>query len=156
MMEKPVKMIVYVRGGICIDVITNLPDDSWEYALVDYDNEPDLPDNHVPFDKIEMKTLPSMVAIHDLIQTATCVIENQESGDLAGAVRRMKEILALIKFVSKDDQNRFTVFGYRTDHKCPFASWVAASTADEAKAVIGQQEPAVVVCGIVKGWARID
>ena len=152
-MEKPVKMIVYVRGGICIDVITNLPDDSWEYALVDYDNEPGLSDNHVPFDKIEMRTLPSMVAVHDLIQAATSVIENRESDDL---VRRMKEILTLIKLVSKENQNHFTVFGYRADHKCPFASWVAASTADEAKVVIGQQEPAVVVCGIVKGWTRID
>ena len=152
-MEKPVKIIVYVRGGICIDVITNLPDDSWEYALVDYDNEPHLSDNHIPFDKIEMRPLPSMVAVHDLIQTATCVIENRESDDL---VRRMKEILTLIKLVSKENQNHFTVFGYRTDHKCPFASWVAASTADEAKVVIGQQEPAVVVCGIVKGWTRID
>jgi len=55
-----------------------------------------------------------------------------------------------------DDQNHFTVFGYHTDHKCPFASWVAASTADEAKTVISQQQPAVVVCGIVKGWTQID
>ena len=156
MMEKPVKMIVYVRGGMCIDVVTNLPDDSWEYGLVDYDNEPDLPDNHVPFNKIEMRTLPSMVAVCDLIQAATGVIENWESGDLAGAVRQMTAILAQIDPVPQDEQNRYTVFGYRTDHKCPFASWVAANTADEAKVVIGQQQPAVVVCGVVKGWARLD
>ena len=155
-MEKPVKMIVYVRGGVCLDVITNLPDDSWEYALVDYDNEPDLPDNQVPFNKIEMRTLPSMVAVRDLIQAATGVIENWESGDLAGAVRQMTAILAQIDPVPQDEQNRYTVFGYRTDHKCPFASWVAANTADEAKVVIGQQQPAVVVCGVVKGWARLD
>ena len=100
-MEKPVKVIVYVRGGVCIDVITNLPDDSWEYVLVDYDNEPDLPENHVPFNKIEMRTLPSMMAVRDLIQAATGVIENWESGNLAGAVRRMKGILTLIKLVPK-------------------------------------------------------
>ena len=156
MMEKPVKMIVYVRGGMCIDVVTNLPDDSWEYGVVDYDNEADLPDNHVPFNKIEMRTLPSMVAVCDLIQAATGVIENWESGDLAGAVRQMTAILAQIDPVPQDEQNRYTVFGYRTDHKCPFASWVAANTADEAKVVIGQQQPAVVVCGVVKGWARLD
>ena len=48
-MEEPIKIIAYVRGGMCIDVVTNLPEDSWEYSVVDYDNEPDLPDNHVPF-----------------------------------------------------------------------------------------------------------
>ena len=155
-MEKPVKMIVYARGGMCIGVITNLPDDSWEYALVDYDNEPDLPDDHIPFTKAEMKTLPSMATVFDLISAAIWVIDNWESGDLAGAVRQMAAILAQIDSVPQDEQNRFTVFGYHTDHKSPFATWVAACTADEAKTVIGQQHPTVVVCGIVKGWARLD
>ena len=155
-MEKSVKITVYVRGGMCIDVATNLPEDSWEYALVDYDNEPDLPDNHVPFTNGEMQILPSMAAVCDLIQAATRVIENRESGDLEGAVRQMAAILAQIDPVPQDEQNRYTVFGYRTDHKRPFASWVAACTVDEAKAVIGQQHPAVVVCGIVKGWTRLD
>ena len=155
-MEKPVKIIVYVRGGMCIDVITNLPDDSWEYALVDYDNEPDLPDDHIPFTKAEMKTLPSMVIVFDLISAAIWVIDNWESGDLAGAVRQMAAILAQIDSVPQDEQNRYTVFGYHTDHKSPFATWVAACTEDEAKTVIDQQHPAVVVCGIVKGWTRLD
>ena len=155
-MEKPVKMIVYVRGGMCIDVITNLPDDSWQYSLVDYDNEPELPDDHIPFTKAEMKTLPSMAAVCDLIQAAAGVIENWESGDLAGSVRQMAAILAQIDPVPPDQENRYTVFGYNTDRKCPFASWVAACTVDEAKAVIAQQYPAVVVCGVVKGWLRLD
>jgi len=47
-------------------------------------------------------------------------------------------------------------FPERLHHKCPFASWVAACSADEAKTVIGQQQPAVVVCGIVKGWTQLD
>lgn len=55
----PVKIVVYVMGGLCQDVKTNLPDDSWEYALVDYDNESDLPDNHIPYAAEDMKTLPS-------------------------------------------------------------------------------------------------
>jgi len=155
-MEKPVKIIIHVRGGMCIDVITNLPDDSWEYAIVDYDNKPDLPDNHIPFDKAEMRTLPSMVVVSDLIQAATGVVENWESGELADAVRQMGEILTLVKVVPEDDQNRYTVFGYRTDLKCPFASWVAANTEDEARAVISRQHPFVVVCGVVKGWTRIN
>ena len=155
-MEKPVKVIVYVRGGMCQDVVTNLPDDSWEYFLVDYDNQPDLPDDHVPFSKADMKILPSMEMLFNLIDATEWVIENWESGDLAGAVRQMAAILAQIEPVPQDEQNRYTVFGYRTDHKCPFASWVAACTADEAKAVIGQQQSAVVVCGVVKGWARLD
>ena len=155
-MAKAVKVIVYIRGGTCIDVVTNLPADSWEYAAVDYDNEPDLPDDHVPFTKAEMKTLPSMVAVSDLIQAATCVIENWDSGDLAGAVRQMAAILAQIDPVPEDEQNRYTVFGYRTDYKCPFASWVAACTVDEAKTVIAQQHPTVVVCGIMKGWIQLN
>ena len=93
---KPVKIIVYVKGGVCLEVKTNLPDDSWEYGLVDYDNEPDLPDDYVPFTKAEMRTLPSMAAVFDLIGAATRVIENWESGDLAGAVRQMAEILTQI------------------------------------------------------------
>ena len=108
---------------------------------MDYDNEPDLPDNHIPFTKGEMKTLPSMAIVFDLI---------------SAAIRQMSAILAQMDSVPQDEQNRYTVFGYHTDHKFPFASWVAACTADEAKTVIGQQQPAVVVCGIVKGWTRLD
>ena len=155
-MEKPVKIIVYVRGGMCQDVVTNLSDESWEYSLVDYDNQPDLPDDYVPFTKAEMKILPSLEKLFDLINAAERIIENWESGDLAGAVRQMAAILAQLDPVPQDEQNRYTVFGYRTDLECPFASWVAANTTDEAKAVIGQQEPAVVVCGVVKGWAQLD
>ena len=155
-MEKPVKIIVYVRGGMCIDVVTNLSHDSWQYSLVDYDNEPDLPDDHIQFTKAEMKTLPSMAAVCDLIQAAAGVIENWESGDLAGSVRQMAAILAQIDPVPPDQDNRYTVFGYHTDRKCHFASWVAACTIDEAKAVIAQQHPTVVVCGVVKGWVRLD
>ena len=152
--EPSVKIVVYVRGGMCIDVVTNLPDDSWEYSLVDYDNEPDLPVGHVPFTKGEMKTLPSMAAIVDLIRAAEGVIENWESGDLAGAVRQMAAILAQIDPVPQNQENRYTVFGYRTDLKCPFSTWVAACTVDETKAVMSQQHPTVVVCGIVKGWVQ--
>ena len=153
----PVKIIVYIRGGLCQEIKTNLPHASWEYALVDYDNDPDLPDDYLPFTKTERSILPSMATVCDLISSAGRVIENWESGDLAGAVRQMAAILAQIEPVPQDEQNRYTVFGYRTDHKCPFASWAAACTADEAKAVIGQQQSAVVVvCGVVKGWARLD
>ena len=155
-MEKPVKIIVYVRGGMCTEVVTNLPDDSWEYTIVDFDNEPNLPDDHVPFTKQEMKTLPTMTTVFDLIEAATKVLETWDSGDLAGAVRQMGATLAQIEPVPQDEQNRYTVFGYHTDHEGPFATWVAANTVDEVKTVIGQQQPAVVVCGVVKGWARID
>ena len=155
-MEKPVKIIVYVRGGMCQDVVTNLSDESWEYSLVDYDNQPDLPYDYVPFSKAEMKILPSLEKLFDLIDAAEDVIANWESGDLAGAVRQMAAILAQLDPVPLEEQNRYTVFGYRTDLECPFATWVAATTVDEVKTVIGQQEPAVVVCGVVKGWARLD
>ena len=37
-MEKPVKVIVYIRGGMCIDVVTNLSEDSWDYTIMDYDD----------------------------------------------------------------------------------------------------------------------
>ena len=102
-MEKPVNVIVYVRGGMCIDVVTNLPDDSWQYSLVDFDNEPDLPDNHIPFTEAEMKTLLSMAIVFDLISAAILVIDNWESGDLAGAVRQMAAILAQIDSVPHNE-----------------------------------------------------
>ena len=155
-MEKPVKIVVYVRGGMCIDVVTNLLDDSWEYAIGDFDNEPDLPDGHVPFTEAEMNTLPSMITVYDLIGAATSVLENWESGDLSGSVRQMAAVLAQIDPVPQDQQNRYTVFGYNTDRKVPFSSWVAACTVDEAKVVIGQQHPTVVVCGVVKGWVQLN
>ena len=44
------QIAIYIRGGVCIEVKTNLPDDTWKYEIVDYDNNPDLPDNYFPFD----------------------------------------------------------------------------------------------------------
>ena len=95
-MQNPVKVIVYVRGGMCQEVKTNLPDDSWEYGLVDYDNDPDLPDDYLPFNKAEMAPLPSSPAGFDLIRSAQAVIANWEKGDLAAAVRKLAEALATI------------------------------------------------------------
>lgn len=40
------KIKIYIRGGICIDVQTTLPDNTWEYEIIDYDDEPELKDNH--------------------------------------------------------------------------------------------------------------
>ena len=51
------KIIVYIKGGICQDVKTNIPEELWDYAIVDYDNDPDLPDDHIPFSKNEMEPL---------------------------------------------------------------------------------------------------
>lgn len=53
--KRQAKIIVYIKGGVCQDVKSNISDNCWEYALVDYDNEPDLPDNYVPFSEDEMK-----------------------------------------------------------------------------------------------------
>lgn len=92
----PVKIIVYIQGGVCLAVKTNLPADSWEYALVDYDNDPDLPEDHVPFREAEMKTLPSLTVIPYLREAATEMIDNWESGDLATSVRHMAGVLAKI------------------------------------------------------------
>ena len=44
------QIAVYIRGGVCTDVKSNLSDDAWEYKVVDYDNNPDLPDDYSPFD----------------------------------------------------------------------------------------------------------
>ena len=47
--HKKIQITVYIRGGVCIDVKTNLPDNTWEYDVIDYDNNaPELPDNHGP------------------------------------------------------------------------------------------------------------
>ena len=47
--EDSVKFIVYIKGGTCHDVKCNLPSDLWQYALVNYDNNPHLPDDYSPF-----------------------------------------------------------------------------------------------------------
>jgi hypothetical protein len=46
-----------VGHGICQDVKTNIPEQLWDYAIVDYDNDPNLPDDHIPFSKDEMEPL---------------------------------------------------------------------------------------------------
>ena len=53
--KRQAKIIVYIKGGICQDVKTNIPEELWDYAVVDYDNDPDLPDEHVPFSENEMR-----------------------------------------------------------------------------------------------------
>ena len=93
----PVKIIIYIKGGICQEIKTNLSDGSWEYSVVDYDNEPALPDGYMPYGLAEMKALPSMAVVRNLIDAATSVTEDWESGDLAGSVRKMTEILDRIK-----------------------------------------------------------
>jgi len=55
--KRQAKIIVYIKGGICQDVKTNIPEELWDYAIVDYDNNPDLPDDHIPFSKDEMEPL---------------------------------------------------------------------------------------------------
>lgn len=55
--KRQAKIIVYIKGGICQDVKTNIPEELWDYAIVDYDNDPDLPDDHIPFSKNEMEPL---------------------------------------------------------------------------------------------------
>ena len=51
------RIIVYIKGGICQDVKANIPEGLWDYAIIDYDNNPDLPDDYVPFSENEMETL---------------------------------------------------------------------------------------------------
>jgi len=93
----PVKIIIHVRRGLCEDVKTNLPNDSWEYAIIDYDNEPCPPDNRIPFAAEDMKTLPSIPALLLLADAAKNVVSNWDTGDLAGAVRQITEILDRIE-----------------------------------------------------------
>ena len=155
-MEKPVKILVYVRGGVCLDVVSNLSEDSWDYTIVDYDNDPDLPEDHIQTTKAKMKILPFMEKLFELIDVAEKVIADWESGDLAESVRQMAAVLAQLEPVPPDEQTRFTVFGYRSDTECPFSTWVAANTVDEAKNLISQQHPNVIICGIVKGWTPLN
>ena len=55
--KRKVKIIVYVEGGVCYDVKTNITEGLWDYALVDYDNNPELPDDYMPFSEKEMKPI---------------------------------------------------------------------------------------------------
>ena len=86
----PVRFIVYIRGGLCQDVVTNLPESSWVYSLVDYDNEPGLPDNFNPFTPEEMQMLPDVKSVFDAAQR---VIDNWETNKLADAVRDLEKVL---------------------------------------------------------------
>lgn len=154
--EFPVKVIVYIQSGACQEVRTNLPGDSWEYGVIDYDNTPELSDGHEPFAKLKMKPLPSIVKLFDLVRSAEKVIGNWDSGDLAGAVRQMAAILYQIDSPPQSEQNRYTVFGYRVDQEKSYSTWVAACSTDEAKRVVMQQTPTIVICGIVKGWVPLN
>lgn len=93
----PVKIIIHVRRGLCEEVKTNLSDDSWEYAIIDHDNEPDLPDNRIPYAAEDMKTLLPIPVLLELAEAAKNVLINWETGDLAGAVRQITEILDRIE-----------------------------------------------------------
>ena len=95
--EKPVKIIVPIRGGVCQEVKTNLPENSWEYALVDYDNEPDLPDNYNPYKTSEMDIVPIIPQAHRLLITAKSVIANWETDDLARTVQELDKIVTEIE-----------------------------------------------------------
>ena len=53
--KRQAKIIVYIKGGVCQDIKTNIPNGCWDYALVDYDNEPDLPEDYIPFSEDQMK-----------------------------------------------------------------------------------------------------
>ena len=94
--EKPVKIIVTIRGGVCQEVKTNLPDDCWEYALVDHDNEPDLPDNYPPYKTSEMNIVPVIPQANRLLKVARSIISNWKNGDLAQAVRELGKIITEI------------------------------------------------------------
>jgi len=92
--ENLVKIIVTIKGGVCQEVKTNLPDDAWEYALVDYDNEPNLPDNYLPYRAGEMEIVQIIPQADQLLQAAQNVIANWESGDLAKSVRELDKIVS--------------------------------------------------------------
>ena len=94
---KPVEVIVYVRGGICQGVKTNLPDDSWEYSVVDYDKEPGLSDSSAPDRSAERKSLPSVLHLLELMNAAQQVVAHWERGDLAATVRALAQILAQLE-----------------------------------------------------------
>lgn len=92
--EKPVKIIVTICGGVCQEVKSNLPDGCWEYALVDYDNEPDLPDNYNPYKTSEMNIVSIIPHAHQLLIAAQSVIANRQSGDLTKSVRELDKIVS--------------------------------------------------------------
>ena len=93
--EKPVKIIVTIRGGVCQEVKTNLSDGCWEYALVDYDNEPNLPDNYHPYRASEMQVVPILPV--DLFHVAKKVIDHWETGHLAESVRELDRVISDIE-----------------------------------------------------------
>ena len=95
--ESTVKIIVTIRGGVCQEVKTNLPDGCWEYGLVDYDNEPKLPDNYNPYKASEMNIIPVIPQVTQLLIAAKNIIANWEIGDLAKSVRELDKIVTEIE-----------------------------------------------------------
>lgn len=93
--ETPVKIIVTIKGGVCHEVKTNLPDGGWEYALVDFDNEPSLPDNYHPYRADEMKTIPMLPV--ELFHVARKVTDNWETRHLAESVWELNRVISGIE-----------------------------------------------------------
>ncbi len=55
-MKEKIKIAVYVSGGVVTGITTNILEEDWEYAIVDYDNEPDLPEDYWPWEASDIKT----------------------------------------------------------------------------------------------------
>ena len=47
--KEKVQITIAVFRGLVVNVGVNLPEDEWEYKIVDYDKKPDLPDDYNPF-----------------------------------------------------------------------------------------------------------
>jgi hypothetical protein len=90
----PIKVVVFIRGGVCEDVKCNLARADWKYSVVDYDNNPDLKDNsgHI----CESRIVPLTPKGYELAMTAKEVIDNWPTSNLAGSVRKLGNILKSI------------------------------------------------------------
>ena len=93
----PVHVVVYLKACSCQEVRTNLPDDSWDYTVIDEDKEQGLLDSSTPAQDTAENILPSVPLLLELMDAAQQVVANWESGDLAAAVRALAQILAQLK-----------------------------------------------------------
>ena len=93
----PVHVVVHLKAGSCQTVRTNLPDDSWDYSVIDDDKEPGLSDSSAPVQNTAEKTMPSVPLLLELMNAAQQVVAHWESGDLAAAVRALAQILAQLE-----------------------------------------------------------
>ncbi len=64
-----------------------------EYRIVDYDNNPGLPDDHMLYSKEEMTIVQMLPEMNNLVDAAKQIVENWTISNLAIAVCKLNNAI---------------------------------------------------------------